>query len=470
MTYRELDLRADAIARTLAERGVEAGDRVVLWSAKSADLVASTQAVLRLGAAYVPVSAGVPPRRVALIARDCTASAVLAPEDLLDTLPPDALPGVRMVAPGTAREDGPRGAGHRRGPRPEDPAYVLYTSGSTGTPKGVVVSHSAALAFVGWAASELDAREDDVFANHASLGFDLSVLDLYAAFRAGAAVSLVPEYLAHDAVALVDFVHAEGISVWYSVPSALVLMMREGRLLDRPPPPGLRAVLFAGEPFPIDRVRALARWSAARLLNLYGPTETNVCAFHEVTPSDLERDRPVPIGRASCGSSLLVLKDGRPAAPGEEGGLHVEGPTLMTGYWGHEPLRGPHPTGDIVRVLPDGALDFVGRADSMLKVRGHRVEPGDVEAALSTHPAVEEVAVVGAGTGLDARLVAFVVPRGTGMGVLSVKRHASERLAPHMVPDLVRFVEALPHNRNGKTDRAALAARLADTAANGGMS
>lgn len=468
MTYEELDLRAEVLAEVLAEEGVRPGDRVVLWSEKSTDLVAATQAALRLGAAYVPAPAGTPRRRITMIARDCGARAVIAAAELHGTIDPDDLPGTRLVRLDAAEGEKPSGRRTAHSPDPGDLAYVLYTSGSTGAPKGVAVSHSAALAFVTWAGDELAAREDDVFANHASLGFDLSVLDLYTAFRAGASVSMVPQLSAHTPAALVDFLHREKISVWYSVPSALVLMMRDGGLLDRPPPPSLRSVLFAGEPFPVDRVRALARWSGARLLNLYGPTETNVCAFHEVEPSDLERDRAVPIGRASCGNTLWVrLPDGRLAAPGEEGELFVEGPTLMSGYWGGAPLRGPYPTGDVVRVLPGGVLEFVGRADSMLKIRGNRVEPGEVEAVLSTHPQVSEAAVVGTGSGLDARLVAFVVPRRPGLGVLSVRRHVAERLAPHLVPDLVRLVGGLPLNRNGKIDRAALSTDAAVTT-NGG--
>ncbi len=464
MTYAELDLRAQVLARVLAQEGVRPGDRVVLWSEKSTDLVAATQAVLRLGAAYVPVPVGTPRRRITLVARDCGARALVCSADLYGTVDPAELPGTRLVRLDTARGERPDGRCPRRTAAPGDLAYVLYTSGSTGAPKGVGVSHAAALAFVTWAGEVLAAREDDVFANHASLGFDLSVLDLYAAFDAGARVSMVPQAAAYTPAALVDFLHGEEISVWYSVPSALVLMMRDGGLLDRPPPPSLRAVLFAGEPFPIGRLRALARWSDARLLNLYGPTETNVCAFHEVEPADLERDRPVPIGRASCGDTLRVRRsDGRLAGPGEEGELFVEGPTLMNGYWGRARLRGAHPTGDTVRVLPGGALEFVGRSDSMLKIRGNRVEPGEVEAVLSAHPGVSEAAVVGVGSGLDARLVAYVVPRPPGLGVLSVKRHVAEHLAPHLVPDLVRLVSELPLNHNGKIDRASLIGRAAAT-------
>jgi clorobiocin biosynthesis protein CloN4 len=272
-------------------------------------------------------------------------------------------------------------------------------------------------------------------------------------------VHLIPHELAYAPRRLVKLLHEQRISVWYSVPSALTLMIRDGGLLDGPAPPDLRALLFAGEPFPIAQVRRLAAWTRARLLNLYGPTETNVCAFHEVQPADLERDRPVPIGVPASGDRIWAVRsDGGPAGVGHEGELWVDGPTVMLGYWGREPHRGPYPTGDIVRMLPGGAFDYVGRRDLMVKVRGYRVELGDVESALAAHPDVEEVAVVATGTGVDARLEAFVVPTpGRAPGVLTLKRHIAERLPPYMIADRIHLIVMLPRTGNGKVDRAALA-------------
>ncbi|GAA3348261.1 D-alanine--poly(phosphoribitol) ligase [Amorphoplanes nipponensis] len=457
LSYAELDRRANALAARMRAAGVIRGDRVVIRAEKSPDVVAAMQAVLRLGAAYVPVDPATPDARAAAVVRDCAARLVCVtgsrppadgdgaePEvprlDLAEALPADAEP-----------VNEPAG--------PDDLAYILYTSGSTGVPKGVCISHRNALAFVRWAAAELAVVPQDRFANHAGLTFDLSVLDIYAAFAGGAMVHLIPNELAYAPRNLVELLAAQRISIWYSVPSALTLMIREGGLLDRPAPPALRAVLFAGEPFPIVHVRRLAAWSGARLLNLYGPTETNVCTFHEVGPADLARDRPAPIGAAASGDTVwAVTADGGRAGVGEEGELWVEGPTVMLGYWGRARQRGPYPTGDIVRVLPDGALDYVGRKDLMVKVRGYRVEPGDVESALAAHPDVEEVAVVATGVGTDARLEAYVVPvAGRTPGVLTLKRHSAERLPPYMIADRFHLVAGLPRTGNGKVDRKALA-------------
>ncbi|MFD0521822.1 AMP-binding protein [Paractinoplanes durhamensis] len=320
LRYGELDRQADVLAHRLAAAGVGPGDRVIVWGGKTPAIIVAMQAVLRLGAAYVPANANTPPGRTALMARNCAARAVCAAGDLFGRLADD-------LGPGTARVnlDEPLDAGDPPEPvdhpvAPDDLAYVLYTSGSTGTPKGVCITHRNARAFVDWTVAELAATPADRFANHASFTFDLSVLDLYAAFAVGATVCPIPAELAYAPHELVALLHDERITVWYSVPSALVLMMRDGGLLNTPAPDHLRAVLFAGEPMPIAYVRKLAAWTRARLLNLYGPTETNVCTFHEVVPGDLRRDRPVPIGRATCGDKVWAARiDGAVAGPGEEG-------------------------------------------------------------------------------------------------------------------------------------------------------
>ncbi|TYB45410.1 amino acid adenylation domain-containing protein [Actinomadura chibensis] len=458
-TYRELDDLAGAIARRLAALGVRRGDRVVLWADKSAAVVAAMQGVLRLGAAYVPVDGASPAGRVAALARDCGARAVCVGDGRLGALRAELGADAEYLdldLPLTAD-----------GPSPDEPcdpgdlAFILYTSGSTGTPKGVCISHRAALAFVDWAVGLLDATAADRFANHAPFTFDLSVLDLYAPLTVGASVHLIPSALGYAPGQLVDLLYEREITVWYSVPSVLILMMRDGGLLERPPSAALRAVLFAGEPFPINYVRRLADWTTAPLFNLYGPTETNVCTFHRVEPADLDRDRPVPIGRPSCGDDVwAVRQDGAPAAEGEEGELMVDGPTVMLGYWGGEPQRGPYATGDVVRVLPGGAFDYVGRRDHMVKVRGHRIELGEVEAALAAHPDVDQVSVVVAGTAVNARLVAFIVPRpGRAPGVLDLKEHSSRRLPRYMIADRFHLVPELPRTRNGKVDRTLLVER-----------
>ncbi len=416
--YRELDRAADAMARTLADAGVRRLDRVVIWAHKTVATVIAMQAVLRLGAVYVPVDGSMPGTRVAVIVRDCGARAVCAPADAGTVLRALMDPGVAYV--GLALISGADGPRYSASVRPDDPAYILYTSGSSGAPKGVCISHRNALAFVGWAVEVLGLTPDDRLSNHASFGFDLSVLDLYGAFWVGASVHLIRAELAYAPAELVELIYREEITCWYSVPSVLLLMMRGG-LLDQPAPVRLRVVVFAGEPFAIVHVRALAGWAGARLFNFYGPTETNVCTYHEVLPGDLHRDRPAPIGRPACGDRVWALRpDGAVAGPGEEGELVVEGPTVM-------------------------------------KVRGQRIELGEVEAVLASHPGVAHVAVVVRGEGIDSRLEAFVVYRGGRQpGVVALKRHSARQLPPYMIVDGIHPIDTLPLNGNGKVDRAAL--------------
>jgi len=456
LTYADLDHRANGMAHRLTRHGVVPGDRVVVWGEKSADFVAATQAVLRLGAAYVPADEASPLNRAAFLAEDCAAAAILTTADRLAGMADEMARPVTCLdlAGDVGADSGPVNASAGT----DDLAYILYTSGSTGRPKGVSISHGNARAFVDWAVDEISATGDDRFANHAPLTFDLSVLDLYAAFSAGASVHLVPHQLAYAPAQLVDFLCDHKISVWYSVPSALTLMARDGGLLKRTPPDALRAILFAGEPFPISQVRELAEWTPARLLNLYGPTETNVCTFRQVTQHDLERDKPTPIGVASCGNRVWAQDEhGRPCSPGDEGELFVDGPTVMLGYWGRPRHTGPYGTGDLVRVLPDGSFDYIGRRDNMIKVRGNRVELGEIENVLAAHPDVAECAVVVSGSGVETRLIVYAVSRsGQPIGALALRAHCAARLPLYMVPDMYHTVPELPRTRNGKVNRLAL--------------
>ncbi|GAA0728361.1 AMP-binding protein [Dactylosporangium roseum] len=440
MDYGTLDELARRYAAALAAAGVGPGDRVLLWDEKSAHLIGLMQAALRIGAIYVPVSPANPAQRVARIADSCRPRLIVR--------------GSSGRAPGVTLDEllalAPREAPAWESD-PDDPAYVLYTSGTSGEPKGVCVSHRNALAFVAWAVAATGLRSDDRLSNHAPLNFDLSVFDLYGAFAVGASVDLVPSDLSYSPEGLVEFLRDRGITCWYSVPSALQLMTRQGGLLDGPPPPRLRLCVFAGESFPLGEVLRLRRsWPLVRMFNWYGPTETNVCTSYEVTEADLDRTRPLPIGTACSGDTILL---------DETGEILVDGPTVMLGYWGRPRHRGPYRTGDLGRYDDLGHLEYHGRCDTMVKLRGHRIEPGEVEAVLLTHPGVADAVVVVAGSGLTARLHAFVVPGpGEPPTFLAMKRHCAEHLPTYMSIDRLTLVDELPRTPNGKTDRRAVLA------------
>jgi clorobiocin biosynthesis protein CloN4 len=457
MTYAELDREADALASALVRHGVQPGDRVALWLQKTTRAIAIMQATLRLGAAYVPLDPLGPMARTVRVIRDCAPRVVVTtPENAMKlrqhgisgAMPyPERLKRVRPVPD--------------PGGDPGDLAYILYTSGSTGVPKGVCLSHRNALAFVDWAVAEIGAGQTDRFANHAPLHFDLSVLDIYAAFRVGASVHLIPTEMSFAPTLLVDYLLQRKITVWYSVPSALILMARDGGMMDVSPMAlSLRILLYAGESFPIKYLRSLRNHLPVRILNLYGPTETNVCAFYEVMSIPADQVRSVPIGKACSGDRIWAERaDGTPAGPGEEGELVVDGPTVMLGYWGQPRQDGrPYRTGDRVTLLDSGDYQYLGRRDGMIKVRGHRVEVGEIESALHSHPGIADVAVLLSGTAMDAKIIAYVVPVGdVPPDILELKRHCAAALPRHMIIDAVRNVRALPRTGNGKLDRRSLA-------------
>ncbi len=405
---------------------------------------------MRAGAAYVPVDPSSPPR-AEVITRDSGAM----------TDAQDAAAYVSRVLDAERRHGGNAGPSGVR-PGPGDLAYILYTSGSTGAPKGVMLTHANALSFVEWAARELGLTADDRLSSHAPFHFDLSVFDLYASAAAGATVFLVPEESTRFGASTAEFVRGHAITVWYSVPSAIVQWVTQGGV-DPSMLASLRHVVFAGEVFPtryLRRLRALV--PHARLWNWYGPTETNVCTYHVVTDEDLATDDAIPIGRPCDDYPTSVL---------DEGELVVGGPAVTPGYW-DDPAKsaaalftGPdggrwYRTGDLVVAGSDGEYRFLGRRDHQVKVRGYRVELGEVEAAIYAHEAVCEACVV---TVEDERLghdlVAFVAG---DIAPLEVRRHVASRLPRYMVPSRVELSGELPKTHTGKIDRQLLAKRAAD--------
>jgi amino acid adenylation domain-containing protein len=488
LTYGALSERSSAFAASLAGAGVERGDRVALFLPKSVEAVTAVYGIMKAGAAYVPIDPKSPSMRAATIAADCAVAAVVTTPDraakLLEGLgdhrprvvilagegEPESDLGVPTMRVGEAI-DGPGLAA----PVPvvdTDLAYILYTSGSTGTPKGVMLTHRHALTFIEWCSSAIGVGPEDRLSNHAPFHFDLSVFDLYLAAHGGATVSVVPDDQAYFGRDLAAFIREERITVWYSVPSALVVLTRavaEGETF-----PGLRAVVFAGEVYPTKHLRTLATVVPnAELWNLYGPTETNVCTYYRV--GDLpEDDGTIPIGRACENTEVFALTaDGRRAAVGEEGELFVRGSAVMRGYWGSpersaevlvpNPLAPGQPelvyrTGDLVRLRADGDYDFIGRRDHQIKSRGYRVELGEVEAALHADARLEAaVAVAVPHEDWGSAIVAYVVPKDETVTEIQVKREAARRLPRYMVPARVEVRPDLPRTSTGKIDRRSVA-------------
>jgi non-ribosomal peptide synthetase component F len=297
VTYAELEETANRLAHLLGAHGVRHGDRVGLYLDKSLEAVVGIYGILKAGGTYVPLDPGAPPPRLGVIAQDAGLRCLITGTEKAgewDALIAEGAPLETLVVLNAVDEEiqGPDGvrmltsaslAEHRSDAPPDVPrsssdlAYILYTSGSTGVPKGVMLSHLNALSFVDWAADEFEVTEADRLSSHAPLHFDLSVLDLFAASRAGAAVVLVPAQLALFPVELARWIRDSEISVWYSVPSILTLLVLRGKLQEVELP-ALRTILFAGEVFPTKHLHHLMELlPSIRFANLFGPTETNVC-------------------------------------------------------------------------------------------------------------------------------------------------------------------------------------------------
>jgi len=490
-TYAELDAASGHLAALLSVQGVGSGHRVGVLLEKSAAAVAAIFGVLKAGAAYVPLDSNAPGKRVAEMAEDGQLEGLITTRSGFEKLQPMLRPLPRCLVllsadarlcsfsnaitvethPPTASPAAPE---LRAGPGCHDAAYILYTSGSTGAPKGVVVTHFAAMSFVRWATAAFALRPADRLSSHAPFHFDLSVFDLFATVATGAAVVLVPPDVALFPRSLADWIAGSGISVWYSVPFALVQLVERAGLTGNPFP-GLRLVLFAGEPFPPRQLGELMRLApGARFFNLYGPTETNVCSSYQVAVPPAPDGPAIPIGRPCSHCTIRVIDEaGRIAAPGQIGELVVGGASLMQGYWRRaeltarsfvaDPLNGaggsPHyRTGDFGWLGEDGELRFLGRRDAQVKLRGHRVELGEIEAVLLRHPAILEVAVVAQPVeGFDARLIAFVVPKeNCTLDHETLMLACRESLPVYMRPRELRFLRGLPRTTTGKLDRAAL--------------
>ncbi|WP_431911521.1 amino acid adenylation domain-containing protein [Micromonospora carbonacea] len=466
LRYGELDAAAAGLAGHLVEAGVRPGDRVAVAAERGADAVTAFLAVLRAGAAYVPVDVAQPTARSRTILRDSGVRLALCQPGARKHVPA-GVPTVDLAA-------ALAGAADRPAPPPvpvtvRHPAYVMYTSGSTGTPKGVVVPHEAILRLVP-RSNFLSLHPEDVVAHLSNTAFDAATLEVWGALCAGATLAVVPREVALSPHRMGRFLADTGVSVMFTTNALL------NAIVAHVPDAfaGLRVLLIGGDQYALEPVRRmLAAGAPQHLVNAYGPTEnTTFSAAHEVTAGDLDRG-VLPIGGAIDGTYLRVLDDRlAPVAPGGTGELYVGGQGLADGYVGDpgrtaaafvadpfavEPGARLYRTGDLVRLLPDGGVVFLGRRDDQVKVSGFRVELGEVERVLGDCPGVGECAVLAVADADAVELVAVLTgPADPG----EVREYLRANLPAYMVPARCHRVRRLPTTNNGKVDRPALVAEV----------
>ncbi len=489
ISYRELGALSDRLRDRLVALGVEPGDRVGIYLRKSIDTVASIFGVLKTGAAYVPVDPSAPPARNAYIFGNCAVKVVITEwrfeAGLVRHLAEENSSPFLLVVEEVGGGGGLRGAlfaadaaisaARTIHTSPNALAYILYTSGSTGKPKGVMLTQRNATSFVDWCSDTFAPVPEDVFSSHAPFHFDLSILDIYTPLKHGATLALIPEDIGKDPQKLAALIHDARITVWYSTPSILSLLVQYGKL-DTYDLSHIRTVLFAGEVFPIVHLRALhALLPKPGYYNLYGPTETNVCTFYEL-PRTFPADRtdPFPIGVVCSYLEAVVVDDeGNEVTKGERGELCIRGASVTPGYWnlpeqtskayltvgvGNVSTTPWYKTGDIVTEEAGGVYIYAGRKDRMVKKRGYRVELGEIESCLYRHPDVREAAVVAIPDNeLGLKVRAHLSTRDGGrISVIALKGFCAQHLPGYMVPDVFSFHPELPKTSTEKTDYQAL--------------
>ncbi|WP_328345345.1 amino acid adenylation domain-containing protein [Streptomyces violaceus] len=491
LSYQELDARVDRLAGRLARLGAGPERVVGIALPRSTELIVALLAVLRSGAAFLPLDPHLPPDRIAFMIGVAAPMCVVTREPFVAGLTDAVCPLLVPDEPGPEEPGGPAGP---REPAPAPlppgghPAYVIYTSGSTGRPKGVVVTREGLANRLAWMQQRYPLTPGDRVLQKTPVGFDVSVWEFFWPLTQGATLVVAEPEGHKDPDYLADVIRERGVTVTHFVPSMLQAYLRAPRAAEPSP---LRRVFCSGEALSRELEAAFFATVDAPLTNLYGPTETAVdVTAWDCRPVGATNAGPVPIGESVTNTRLYVL-DNRLGLvpPGVVGELYVAGVQLARGYVRRPGLTAErfvadpfaatygvsgermYRTGDLARRRPDGQLEYVGRVDDQVKVRGFRIEPGEVEAALLRHPGVARAAVVVRADGLgEPRLIGYVVPAaadrtgGDARGPrgacdpVDVRRSLRDVLPDYMVPAAVVVLDALPVTANGKLDRAALPA------------
>lgn len=468
MTYAELAARSDGIAAHLRERGAGPGTFVGVHVERSFDMIAGLLGILKTGAASLALDMAYPPDRLASIVDAAGVTLILSQTELAGALPPviDRMSSPPEILPLDTLSELPFAAAVADATRAEDPAHVMYTSGSTGVPKGAVIPHRAIVRTVR-GTDYLRFASDETFFAFVPLTFDVAILEVWGPLLNGARLVLCPPELP-SLDTLGATIEAQGVTtLWLT--TALFEQMIEEQL---PRLRGLRQLIVGGDVMsPAHARRALAGIPNVRLLNVYGPTEATVL----ITAQRISAppNEPLPLGAPIPNATVYVLDpQRRPVPVGVPGEIYTGGDGLACGYLNAPQMTAerfvPDPfsrrpdalmyrTGDIARWRDDGSIDFLGRADKQVKIRGIRVEPAAIESALTDHPGIREAVVIAADFPTGKQLIGYAVARGDSVPAPEhVRAFLAPRLPRHSIPERVIFVASLPRTATGKFDRNAL--------------
>lgn len=458
LSYAELSTGAARLAGWLAEHATDDRSPIVIHGHKEPEMLIGMLGALRAGRPYVPVDTAVPRHRLESIVEAARARIVLTPERIAE-----------LTAGATANAP-------TFEPTEHTPVYIMFTSGSTGEPKGVPITHGNLASFLNWIVAEQSPRPDDVFLNQVPYSFDVSVMDTYQALLAGATIVSVSRDEIASPKHLFAALAASDLTVWVSTPSFAQVCLAEPRF-GREMLPSVRTFLFCGETLPPEvAAQLLDRFPGAEVWNTYGPTEATVATTSiRIDRSVLERYSPLPIGCAMTGSRVLIVDaELRPIESGQRGEIVIAGPNVSPGYLYRPDLtagafftldgRPAYRTGDWGHEQ-DGLLFCDGRMDNQVKLHGHRIELGDVEANLRALPGVRDAVIVpierpvapGTVDGLGACVI--LAERGEASDFVlanTLRGLLAERVPVYMVPRRIRFVDRFPMTVNGKADRRAI--------------
>ena len=467
-TFFELEKSSNQLANILKNKNIKSGDRVVFCLHKSIKSIQAILGILKADAIYVPLDASSPMERLKQVVIDAEPKIIVCDSETASLVASLGEIFNLDTEVDTLISSSDKNLDYKN--KSSDVAYILYTSGSTGKPKGVMITHANIINATDWAVEELGITLEDRMSQHPPLHFDLSTFDLYCAFKSGATLFLVPEGLSMFPGQLIKFIEKNKITIWNSVPSVMVYLSTSG-LIKPDRIASVKKIFFNGEGFP---TKFLASWMTVfpdkEFVNMYGPTEATVqCTFYKIPKVPTDLTKLVPIGKAQKGVEVFAVKDnGDIAKAGEEGELYVGGLGVGFGYWNNPektnsvfvsfPNKGRvYKTGDLVKLLPDGNYEFIGRKDFQVKVMGHRIELGDIESALYSLPYVQEAGVIAVDVveTEGIRIIAFVNTKESKLAS-EIKTGLASILPDYMIPHTIELRPSLPRTGTGKVDRTKL--------------